>query len=118
LKGDENVTVGVPVTHHSILAKILTSDVLETYTSSVIVNTPAAVGPLAVYVDPPISNLSWLMIPLALADQVIVNPSNLIGSETVNVPLAISTSVDDAAASTESGKLESQANVSFPPLNL
>ena len=30
----------------------------------------------------------------------IVSPSNLIGSETVNVPLAISTSVDEAAAST------------------
>jgi hypothetical protein len=117
LKLDANVIVGVPATVHSMFARILTSEVLETYISSFIVNTPAAVGPSAVYVDQPISSLSSLITPLALA-AVILKSSNLIGSETVNVPFAISTSVDPAAASTDLAKLESEVRVNLPQSNL
>jgi hypothetical protein len=47
-----------------------------------------------------------------------LTPPNLTGSATVSLPLAISTSVDPAAASIVLANPDSEVNVTLPPLNL
>ena len=84
--------------------------VLFTYTSS---NTKAVPFTVDAYLDPPISRTRDLTTPVLFTARVILG--SLIGSATVRVPSAITTSEDPLPASTVLGNAAVFVRVTLPP---